>query len=238
MKIKKLRKGGFTLIELLVVIAIIGILASAAMPAMNKALETAKISKDSSNLRQIMLGCRSFATDWEGAYPNFDPDAEEESSGGGGEESAGFTTSTEAFNALIPQYIDQESIFWFQTTHPDKARPPKEDGELEAQENVYAYVTGQLDTSFSNSPLVADGLMDGPGEYGEYHPWLKSKKAVIAYCGGHVKTEKLTSAEAGATVRSTDGQIKNIFEKREASEDGTSSGGWLSVDTDKVLLPD
>lgn len=237
MKIKKLRKGGFTLIELLVVIAIIGILASAAMPAMNKALETAKISKDASNLRQIMLGCRSFATDWEGAYPNFDPDAEEEGGGGGGEDSE-FTTSTDAFNALIPQYIDQESIFWFQTTHPDKNRPPKEDGTLESQENVYCYVTGQLDTSFSNSPLVADGLMDGPGEYGEYHPWLKSKKAVIAYCGGHVKTEKLTSAEAGATVRSSDGQIKNIFEKRETADEGESSGGWLSVDTDKVLLPD
>lgn len=236
MKIKKLRKGGFTLIELLVVIAIIGILASAAMPAMNKALETAKISKDSSNLRQILLGCRSFATDWEGAYPNFDPDAEEE--GGGSGDNAGFTTSTEAFNALIPQYIDQESIFWFQTSHPDKSRPPKEDGNLEAQENVYAYVTGQLDTSFSNSPLVADGLMDGPGEYGEYHPWLKSKKAVIAYCGGHVKTEKLTSAEPGATVRSSDGLVKNIFEKREASDEGESSGGWLSVDKDKVLLPE
>lgn len=236
MKIKKLRKGGFTLIELLVVIAIIGILASAAMPAMNKALETAKISKDASNLRQIMLACRSFATDWEGAYPNFDPDAEEES-GGGGDEGSGFTTSTDAFNVLIPSYIDQESIFWFQTTHPDKTRPPKEDGELESRENVYLYVTGQLDTSFSNSPLVADGLMDDPGMYSEYHPWLKSKKAVIAYCGGHVKTERLTSSEAGATVRSTDGQIKNIFEKREASEEGETSGGWLSVASDNVLLP-
>jgi len=227
------RKGAFTLIELLVVIAIIGILASAAMPALNKAMENAKISKDSSNVRQILVGCRSFAADWDGLYPSFDPDAEDS---GGGEDSQ-FSTSTEAFNVLIPNYIDTEGIFWIPTKHPEKMRPPREDGELESEENVYAYVMGLTDTSFSQSPLVADGLMDSPGTYGEHHPWLNSKKAVIGYSGGHVRVERLTSAEEGATVKSKGGEVDDIFEEREISE-GETSGGWLDTSKDNVLLPE
>ena len=234
MKVNAKKYGAFTLIELLVVIAIIGILASSAMPAYNGIQERAKRIKDVSNVKQILFSCRTFAADWEGLYPSFDPDAAKE---GGGEEAA-FATSTEAFNVLIPDYIDSESLFWQQTKHPDKLKPPREDGELEASENVYCYVVGQTDTSFSRSPLVADGIMDGPGEYGEHHPWLKSKKAVIGYCGGNVVEESLTSAVAGATVRSKDRLVENIFEKREVDEEGKSSGGWLSVETPNVLLPE
>lgn len=236
MKVNAKKTSAFTLIELLVVIAIIGILASSAMPAYNGIQERAKRTKDVNNIKQILLGCRAFAADWEGLYPSFDPDAERNQ---GGDEDSGFATSTEAFNVLIPDYIDTEIIFWMQTKHPDKIRPPTEDGTLEDSENVYCYVMGQTDTSFSRSPLVADGLMDGPGEYSEYHPWLKSKRAIVGYCGGHVQEESLTSAAAGATVRSKDRTTENIFEKREVDEEGGgSSGGWLSVDTENVLLPE
>lgn len=234
MKVNSKLRGAFTLIELLVVIAIIGILASSAMPAYNGIQERAKRTRDVNNIKQILLGCRAFAADWEGLYPSFDPDADEEA---GGEDSS-FTNSTDAFNVLIPDYIDTEVIFWMQTRHPDKLQPPREDGELEPQENVYCYVSGQFDTSFSRSPLVADGLMDGPGEYGEYHPWLKSKKAVVGYCGGHVQEETLTSAQPGATVRSRDRLVDNIFEERQMEEGGKASGGWLDTKTDNVLLPD
>jgi len=225
--------GAFTLIELLVVIAIIGILASSAMPAYNGIQERAKRTKDINNIKQILLGCRSFSADWDGLFPSFDPDAD---TSGGGEES-GFSTSTEAFNALIPDYIDTEIIFWMATKDPDRVRPPREDGTLENTENVYAYCSGQSDTSFSRSPLVADGLMEGPGAYGEYHPWLRSKKAVVGYCGGHVAEEPLTSAAPGATVKTKDGLIDNIFEERQVDEEGGSSGGLLDTKQDNVLLP-
>jgi prepilin-type N-terminal cleavage/methylation domain-containing protein len=234
MKVIKKTLGAFTLIELLVVVAIIGILASATMPALSKAIEIANISKNSSNIRQILLACRTFAGDWEGMYPYFDPDADEE---GGGEGST-FSTSTEAFNVLIPDYLSAEGIFWIQTKHPDKLRQPEEDGELKGSENVYGYAVGQTNTGFSNSPLVFDGLMDGPGEYGEYHPWLAAKKAVIGYSGGHVIVERLTSGTAGATVQTKDRRIKNIFEERTVDENGKASGGWLETTQDKVLLPD
>jgi prepilin-type N-terminal cleavage/methylation domain-containing protein len=226
-------RGAFTLIELLVVIAIIGILASSAMPAYNGIQERAKRTKDVNNIKQILLGCRAFASDWEGLFPSFDPDADTS----GGADST-FSTSTQAFNVLIPDYIDTESIFWLQTKHPDKMMPPREDGRLEPQENVYCYIAGQTDTSFSRSPLVADGLMEGPGQYGEFHPWLKSKKAVIGFCGGHVSEENLTTGAPGATVRSRDRLTDNIFQQRQISDDGTASGGWLDTNENNVLLPD
>ena len=235
MKVNRKKRGAFTLIELLVVIAIIGILASSAMPAYNGIQERAKRTKDVNNVKQILLGCRAFAADWEGLFPSFDPD---EASAGGDDSDNSLKTSTEAFNVLIPDYIDTEIVFWIQTKDPDKIQPPREDGELESQENVYAYVTGQTDTSFSRSPLVADGLMDDPGAYNEFHPWLKSKKAVVGYCGGHVIEEALTSSTAGATVRSKDRLVENIFEEREIDDNGKTSGGWLDTKTDNVLLPE
>lgn len=224
---------GFTLIELLVVIAIIGILASVAMPAYNGIRQSGMRTKDVSNLKQIILGCRNFSTDWEGIYPSFDPDADTE---GGDEDS--FGSSVDAFNVLIPDYIDTELVFWIQTKHPDKLRPPRDDGDLEPEECTYAYVTGQTDTTYSRSPLVADGLMDSPGAMSEHHPWLDKKKAVVGYCGGHVVEERLTGSTPGSTIKSSDGLTDNIFEERELDEEGKSSGGYLSVSQDKVLLPD
>lgn len=230
MKVKR-KNQGFTLIELLVVITIIALLAGMAMPAFKGIQTSAKIIKDVSNVKQIVLACRTFASDYDGQFPSYDPD--DPASGASGK----FSTSTEAFNVLIPDYIDTESIFWIKTKNPEKDRPPREDENLESNENTFAYVSGQTDISFSRSPLVADGEMEGPGTYGEFHPWLDAKTAVIGYVGGHAAKEKLTSAEAGATVRTKDGLIKDIFKKREKGGEGGGSGGLLDTDPANILLP-
>lgn len=227
----KSRNQGFTLIELMVVITIIAILASITVPVVTKVKAKADLSRDISNARQIVLACKSFASDWDGVYPSFDPSAEQE--GGGGEESGELGTSTDAFNVLIGEgYIDTESIFWMQTKNPEKLRPPREDGELEVEENCYTYVMGLTDTSFSRSPLIADE-QEGPGSYGEYHPWLEMRKAVVGYSGGHVVAERLDSGEEGAVVETKDGV--EIFKEKQGEED--ESGGLLATTQDNILNP-
>ncbi|MBL9155631.1 MAG: type II secretion system protein [Verrucomicrobiales bacterium] len=228
MKVKPKQIQGFTLIELMVVITIIAVLASFAMPAFTRMQESAKITKDTSNVRQIILACKSFATDFEGSYPSWIIDDQ-----GGGQDSE-LGTSTEAFNQLIREgYIDTESIFWYKTTNPEKQRPPRENGELESDEVTYTYVKGQLDTTFSRSPLIADE-QDGPGTYGEYHPWLNSKKAVVGYCGGNVAAERLDSKEPGATVKTRDGL--EIFAEKGSGGEGEARG-LLAVKQDNILNP-
>lgn len=223
---------GFTLIELMVVITIIAILASIATPAFTTMNRNAKITKDSSNVRQIILACKAFGGDFD-VYPSFNPFEDSEEGGGGADESE-MSSSTEAFNVLIDGgYIDQEAIFWY--TMEGKMRPPKEDGELEDTEVTYSYVTGQSDATYSRSPLIADE-QESTGTYGEYHPWLIARKAVVGYCGGQVIAERLDSNMAGATVR-TKQDNSAIFEKREVTEGGGTSGGLLAVDEENVLHP-
>jgi type II secretory pathway pseudopilin PulG len=59
----------FTLIELLVVIATITLLAAVAVPAFIKVFESAKATKDTSNLRQIGAATQMYMNDNNGLFP-------------------------------------------------------------------------------------------------------------------------------------------------------------------------
>jgi len=59
----------FTLIELLVVIATIAVLAALAVPAFTKVFESAKATKDMSNLRQIGAATQMYMNDNNGVFP-------------------------------------------------------------------------------------------------------------------------------------------------------------------------
>ncbi|MEN6642414.1 MAG: DUF1559 domain-containing protein [Armatimonadia bacterium] len=77
-------RRGFTLIELLVVIAIIAILASILFPVFAKAREKARQSSCLSNVKQLVVGCISYAQDYDEQLPYEDLDIN-----GSGSEDAG-----------------------------------------------------------------------------------------------------------------------------------------------------
>ncbi|MGA2916838.1 MAG: type II secretion system protein [Sedimentisphaerales bacterium] len=65
----KAKKTGFTLVELLVVISIIALLLAVLVPAMKRAKEIARRIVCSSQLRQVGIGMRAYASSYDGQLP-------------------------------------------------------------------------------------------------------------------------------------------------------------------------
>ncbi len=160
---KKLFTVAFTLIELLVVITIIGILAGIALPVFNSVQIKGSQTKALAQAKQIGLALKLFAGDNDGTYPTQGVPA----ASGASPAMGAITSSNQAFSALFPTYLTNETIFWNKlasgyaaVTAPNNVLDPAgtyTNGQtLSAGECAYAYMDHLNDTMNSSYPIVFD----------------------------------------------------------------------------------
>ncbi len=209
MRIKSLSGSrAFTLIELLVVMSIIAGLAALALPAIGIGQQQLAKIKDVNNLKQIGIGCKAYATDFDGDYPK-------------GIDSSGDPLRNEPANANIAyRELFQRGLFkdekvFFSAGTPGAIRPDGDIGEpdmyteaLEKGENSYIYVWGQRDSAEPNDLLAANPTVSGfqPTEKGwtvtEFHPRIhKGNGIVILRVDGGA--EFVNKKPGGETIVST-----------------------------------
>jgi prepilin-type N-terminal cleavage/methylation domain-containing protein len=239
MKLSK-TSSAFTLIELLVVIAIIAILASLALPVFSSVQDRAKQTKDLNNAKQIGLACRLFATDHDGIFPNQDgwqdPPVVINFATASGD------VSNQIFASLIPNYDQQEKIFYvggsaWSSVTPDELIATATD-RLNAGENNYAYMWGLNDTSNPSYPLLFDapaaGVTTYPTDPGTPGGVWKGKRAIVIRCdnSGTVETVDPTTA----TILGNTGQAtpQDILVPVAANP---PVPGWMDPTTNVILWP-
>ncbi len=234
------KSGAFTLIELLVVISIIAVLASIALPVFSSVQEKGAQTKALSNAKQIGLACKLYASDYNGQYPSTDYDVSRDELG-----SEEANTSNEAFQALVPLYVQSEAIFWLAQDKYfcNAAKPPDEAYNTDANrlgngENHWAYVINLSDTSNPSFPLIADGMHSETdhtyveGELQAGGVW-KGRKAIVIRADTSGTIEKTRKRGSGNDyIVPGPGDVTELFQ--------TGSSGsthWLDV-KQRVLNPD
>jgi prepilin-type N-terminal cleavage/methylation domain-containing protein len=236
---KKNLTAAFTLIELLVVITIIAILASVALPAFIGVQERAQQTKDLSNIKQVGLALKQFATDNNGSFPAKAP-------GGAGDYASAPAnppaTSSDAFWWLFPTYLTSEQIFAvpgsaYTPSNPDDLIDDPSGGArvntLKLGENAYSYLNGLTDTANASFPLAADGWVQPAANPPAYSPnksikggvWA-AKKAIVLFVDASAQIMKCTAA--GAPVPLTvmrPGHNYSIFDNTHGNDVGDP---WLA----------
>jgi len=225
MKIRK--HSAFTLIELLVVISIIAIIAALAMPAFSSFMLKGRMADQLNNGRQIYLSMRNYASETShgGSFPAYkDPD----------DANSLVNNSNEAFEILLPRYMDDKRAFfnkhsaWCKTTTKSESTANR----VQPGENDWCYVRGLKDSSNSRWPLLANAFAPGTKNYvkDQSRPggvW-KGANAVVVWAGGSAEMIETKDQGESFFVKRTDKPGANAFEQ---------DSDWLSGDEVQVLYP-
>ena len=230
--------SAFTLIELLVVITIIAILASIALPVFSSVTERANQTKDLSNAKQIALGCKLYAGDHDGKFPNqngqVDPPTDIAAPGTS-------STSNAIFASLVPTYVPTEKVFYlaksaWSPTVPDENTTAAA-ARVEAGTNNFAYMFGLSDTDNPNYPLIFDSPTSGGTTYPSNPAtaggvW-KGKKAIV------IHTDTSGTVENTTTVTATTFNIKGRTGQTALADIlvPIAANSWMDPAVNAVIYP-
>jgi len=232
----KKTSSAFTLIELLVVIAIIAILASLALPVFASVLDRAKQTKDLSNAKQIGLGCRLFATDHDGVYPNMDGWVDPNVAFPAGIPAV---TSNQVLASLIPSYSTQEKIFYlggsaWSPNVPDEDITTSAAARLATGENNYAYMWGLTDSSNPSYPLIFDAPTAASTAYSTDPAtpggvW-KGRRAIVVRCDNSGTVETIDATSLTILGKTGQAALADILAP-------VAANNWMDSTVNVILYP-
>ena len=214
-------RKGFTGLELLVVVAVVVVGAALATPQIFKALKRAALAEAVSNARQVKLALDTFATDFDGQFPN-DDTGEGVVSGG-----TGTTYSNDYFRQLfLSGATESESIFWVKNSAVASKGAPddkiKESGKMQAElileqgDVHWAYINDQTNLSTGSRPLILDGY---PKNEAEFDPDTWDNKVIVVRIDGAAKPMRMRVTDN----KVLDGSNKDILSSSADAWDGEST---------------
>ena len=219
MKIKgPSHQKGFTLTELLAVMTILVVLAGIAPASIFKSLKRASLAEAINNAKQVKLALDSFATDFDGQYPN-DDTAEYVIEGGTGE-----TYSNDYFRQMFFAGVtESEKIFWVKNSAVAAKFAPDdkvgERGRVQADEVLqkgdvhWAYINEQTNLDTGSRSLILDGYKRGKSEW-DPNTW--DQKVIVLRIDGACKPMRMRASDG----KVLDGSKKDILSAQADAWDG------------------
>ena len=213
-------------------VALVGLLLVVSSLVPQKRLtEKAYVSKTISNMKQVMLACRLYATDWEGEFP--DGSHELPTLGVLGE----YQSSNDAWAALYDSGVLQSPLYWTSKARLCSKYEPlllnAEQVRNDRDLNYFAY-TGGLKEGMNELFPVSWEVHDidrpmAPGTWSkrEGHPWRRA--FVVGYIDGSAQSINLDPK----THQAIGGQGRAFYQ----AVSNQAGSEYETFPADKVVLP-